>query len=276
MVPPHKCCNPFQKKNHNCVRNRLHFLSEKCDKRFSGLHGSFVCASCKRRLYKMKDSTRFQDVHKQRQDVENFNLQRDEDEEELELSDVSKEDKKDKNYECKYVDDMNKRSKLAAAVHEAIIVNPAKKFKLNISDADSEILKKSGNSNNSSILRDKGCDDWINDFKIALSNASTRKEKIVLFTTLPVKWSTRKIAREFGVSRRLVVSAKNLKEDKGYCSHPDKRIRRGMSSDLIEKVKDFYLSDNVSRVMPGVKDFKSIKVDGKRQHETVSRTKYFY
>jgi len=43
-----------------------------------------------------------------------------------------------------------------------------------------------------------------------------------------------------------------------------------MSTDHIEKVKEFFLSDNVSRVMPGVKDYKSIIVNGKRQHETVT------
>lgn len=42
-----------------------------------------------------------------------------------------------------------------------------------------------------------------------------------------------------------------------------------MSLDLIKTVKEFYLSDEVSRVMPGIKDFKSIKIDGKRYHETV-------
>jgi len=43
-----------------------------------------------------------------------------------------------------------------------------------------------------------------------------------------------------------------------------------MSTDHIEKVKEFLLSVNVSRVMPGVKDYKSIIVNGKRQHETVT------
>ncbi|KAF5294071.1 hypothetical protein FQA39_LY13545 [Lamprigera yunnana] len=92
----------------------------------------------------MRDSTRFQDVNEEGQDVENFNSQSDGDEEDVKLSDVSNEDKEDKNYESKYVDDMDRRSKLAAVVHEAIAI-PAKKLKLNISDADSEILRKSFN-----------------------------------------------------------------------------------------------------------------------------------
>jgi len=46
--------------------------------------------------------------------------------------------------------------------------------------------------------------------------------------------------------------------------------KKALSTDHIEKVKEFFLSDNVSRVMPGVKDYKSIIVNGKHQHETVT------
>ncbi|KAF5294812.1 hypothetical protein FQA39_LY00296 [Lamprigera yunnana] len=99
----------------------------------------------------MRDSTRFQDVNEEGQDVENFNSQSDGDEEDVELSDVSNEDKEDKHYESKYVDDMDRRSKLAVVVHEAIAI-PAKKLKLNISYADSEILRKSFNDHISNYL----------------------------------------------------------------------------------------------------------------------------
>jgi len=42
-----------------------------------------------------------------------------------------------------------------------------------------------------------------------------------------------------------------------------------MSLDLIQKVEEFYFSDDVSRVMPGKKDFKSVKINGKREHKQV-------
>lgn len=65
----------------------------------------------------------------------------------------------------------------------------------------------------------------------------------------------RKIAKEFNVSKRMISSAVKLRNEKGYCAQPDDKKGGPMSSDLIEKVEQFYLSDDVSRVMPGVKDF---------------------
>lgn len=69
------------------------------------------------------------------------------------------------------------------------------------------------------------CTQWINDFKLSMSRAMTRNEKIILLTTVPVKWSIRKISKEFNVSRRMVSLAKKLQEEKGYCSQPEKKKR---------------------------------------------------
>lgn len=77
-------------------------------------------------------------------------------------------------------------------------------------------------SNNLNIFN---CVDnnWVSDFKVAISRASTREQKIVLLTTIPVQWSIRKIAKEFSVGRRIVSAARKLQNDKGYCSHPEKK-----------------------------------------------------
>ncbi|KYM96833.1 hypothetical protein ALC62_12496 [Cyphomyrmex costatus] len=100
-----------------------------------------------------------------------------------------------------------------------------------------------------------------------MSRASTQKKQIFILTTIPVEWSTRKIAKEFDVSRRAVSSAKKLRNEKGYCTEPDKKKGRPLRSDVINKVAEFYLSDDVSRVMPGDK---SVKTDRKRTQERFS------
>lgn len=139
--------------------------------------------------------------------------------------------------------------------------------KIHLCDADNEILRKSVTGN--SCFSDIENNSWISGFKLAMSRTSTRKQKITLLTTIPVQWSMRKIAKEFNVSKRMVSLAVKLRNEKGYCAQPDDKKGRPMNSDLIEKVEQFYLSDDVSRVMPGVKDFKSVKIDGKRTHKTV-------
>lgn len=129
---------------------------------------------------------------------------------------------------------------------------------LNLSDTDHELIRKCFNSNNLNSFNDVNCNSWISDFKLVLSGASTRQQKIMILTTIPVEWSIRETSRTFILSRRIVSSAKMLKEDKDYCAQPDKKKGQAMSLDLIDKVKEFYLSDDVSRVMPGVENFKSI------------------
>ena len=72
-------------------------------------------------------------------------------------------------------------------------------------------------------------------------------------------------------SRRIVNAAKHLYDTKGYGVEPCNKKGLPLETEIIFKVKEFYLSDEMSRVMPGAKDVKSIVVDGKRQHETVNK-----
>ena len=95
-----------------------------------------------------------------------------------------------------------------------------------------------------------------------------RSEKNFLLTTLPVEWSVRKSAKIFGVSRRLATRAKKLRATGGFASRINSKT--GHPLDVSIEVKNFYLSDEISRVLPGKKDSKSVGIDGKRQHVTVS------
>ena len=62
--------------------------------------------------------------------------------------------------------------------------------------------------------------------------------------------------------------AKTLVTEKGVLSSPNPKGHRLLSVDTEEAVKDFYLSDNISRVMPSKKDFLSVVgADGKREHK---------
>lgn len=263
MAPPRVCCNPFQKVGHNSFKDNLTFISDKWKDKFSQFYGFHICTKCKRQLYRYEGSLPSVNVTGVRQKKEdNSNSETDEDQ--TESSDV---ENKDQDYVNKAVDNKNKRLKLAAAVQE-IIAQPTKTGQLNFSDADNELLRKSIKSVN---IVNSELNNWISEIKMALSRAMTRNEKIACLTTIPLKWSIRKTAKEFGVSRRMVSTAKKLQTDEGYGAQPKKKQGRALNVDVIEKVKTYFLSDEVSRVQPGMKDVKSVVIDGHRQRKTVSK-----
>ena len=54
--------------------------------------------------------------------------------------------------------------------------------------------------------------------------------------------------------------------EKGVMSSPDPKPGRTSDPATVALVKDFYQNDEVSRQMPGKKDFASVKKYGKRVH----------
>ena len=53
-------------------------------------------------------------------------------------------------------------------------------------------------------------------------------------------------------------TAKNLQVERGVMACPNPKPGRKLNGDLIKSIQDFYLSDTVSRVMPGIKDYVSV------------------
>ncbi|KZS00208.1 Cc8L18.2-like protein, partial [Daphnia magna] len=82
---------------------------------------------------------------------------------------------------------------------------------------------------------------------------------ISLLTLAPSSWSQQTCADYFSVSISQVKRSHILKKEKGIPSVPDKKIGRKISLDEIEIVQDFYLSDDYSRIMPGMKDNVSVR-----------------
>lgn len=64
--------------------------------------------------------------------------------------------------------------------------------------------------------------------------------------------------RMLGISRYFAKTAIALRKTSGYGACPSQKIGRSLSRDVVEKVKKFYDSDKISRVMPGKKDCISI------------------
>ena len=94
---------------------------------------------------------------------------------------------------------------------------------------------------------------------------SSMKIRILHVTVLPKSWSTR-IEREFGVSHHISRKVKSLVKEKGILSLPDPKPGHSLPQETAHLVVAFYESDESSRIMPGKKDFMSIKDAGGRRH----------
>ena len=96
------------------------------------------------------------------------------------------------------------------------------------------------------------------------TNGST---KIQILTLLPVSWTIKRIEIEFGTTNYMARKAKNLVKEKGIMSTSNLKPGHSIEESKIDTVVGFYESDNCSRMMPGMKDFISVRqVDGSRVH----------
>lgn len=64
--------------------------------------------------------------------------------------------------------------------------------------------------------------------------------------------------REFNASNYMVRQAKKRIKEKGMLESPDQKPGKTLPREVIETVRSFYESDNLSRVMPGKKDCISV------------------
>ncbi len=106
----------------------------------------------------------------------------------------------------------------------------------------------------------------LKQLKDKFKNTTQRSEQIQILTVLPRSWSVKKIQNEFGVTNYMARKSKELVKEKGALSTPDRKEGPSLPSEVINLVDGFYQSDDISRVMPGKKDFVSVRLEGKRRH----------
>lgn len=87
-------------------------------------------------------------------------------------------------------------------------------------------------------------------------------DRITILTILPLNWTIDRICSEFKTSSKSVRKAKELKKLHGSLSRPTPKLGKAITITEISKVSEFYEDDDNSRVLPGVKNKKSITVDG--------------
>ena len=92
---------------------------------------------------------------------------------------------------------------------------------------------------------------------------------VQLLTLAPESWSIEKTVTEFNTTEYKVKESRKLKKEKGILPEPKAKAGKTLSKEVEKKVKEFYENDEYSRLLPGAKDYKSVKgPDGKRERLT--------
>jgi hypothetical protein len=117
------------------------------------------------------------------------------------------------------------------------------------------------------MQRDGGSDaEIIQQLKEKFNSCTLKNEKVQILTVLPKSWSAIRVQQEFAASNYMVRKAKRLVQDHGILSLPTQKAGRTLSARVVDDVREFYCSDTMSRIMPGMKDFVSVNIEGQRQH----------
>ncbi len=93
-------------------------------------------------------------------------------------------------------------------------------------------------------------------------NRATRSEKVSILTAMPSSWSIRKLAGAFNTTYHLAKTSKNLQAQEGCLSNPNRKAGRPLNEQVVASVKDFFLREDISRTLPGKRDYVSIKTVG--------------
>ena len=97
------------------------------------------------------------------------------------------------------------------------------------------------------------------ELRVLFDKQENYRDKILVLTSVPESWTIKKFRGFFHVSRRIAISAKKIRKSKGIGSWTEEKKGRPIDPKIIEAVQSFYLSDQISHIMPGVRDFKSVK-----------------
>lgn len=107
----------------------------------------------------------------------------------------------------------------------------------------------------------------LDQIKMKFSESLNKEDRIQLLTLAPKFWSRTDLVREFGCTEREARIAIELVNENGILSKPKKKIGRVLLEETVNSVTNFYERDDISRIMPGLKDFLSIKQEnGERKH----------
>ena len=96
--------------------------------------------------------------------------------------------------------------------------------------------------------------------------ATKRSDKVLVLTVLPKSWTIRKVQEELGAYNCMVHKAKELVKENGILSTPNPKPGHTLPEETTDLVQNFYECDSVRRMIPGCKDFVSVRQAEGRVH----------
>ena len=80
-------------------------------------------------------------------------------------------------------------------------------------------------------------------------------EKIRILTVFADSWCRRKIMEKSGCSQRMATQVNHLVLKKGILLTPNPKMGKALPVEITQMVISFYKEDDISRPMPGKKDW---------------------
>ena len=250
------CCNPFNEKGHNNHKKNLRPVSQWMIERKPFLTLSQkVCDKCRKKISQ----------------VELSNTSSTENDDDLVCSEVKQ--KSEKMLSCSDEQDIAASAALETlnASLQSVGESPIKKKRL----CEAKYPKKKLIKVTSAIQRkvlllpsgeeeldDHSESEMIVQLKEKFSTCTSRSKQMEILTILPKSWSVKKLQEEFNITTYMARKVKDLVKAKGILSSPNPKPGKTLNQTTADFVKNFYCSDEISRPMPGKKDFVLIRVDG--------------
>lgn len=249
------CCNPFKEPNHTAVRKNLRNILPwmiKVNPLLS--EGHKICDKCRKKM--VKDSKVSEASTSRISPVEEIKVQSDSDHQQAEIPDYENE---------AAICSLNESL-------QSIGETPIKKKRLSERKYPKTKFKKVSKVLKEKILQFSDSDsstespemEMLTQLKEKFQSTKDRSLKVQILTLLPKSWSVRKVQKEFEATNYMVRKAKKLVKENGILSTPNPKPGKNLSQDTVNSVKDFYNSDQISRNMPGKKDFVSMASQGEK------------
>lgn len=109
-------------------------------------------------------------------------------------------------------------------------------------------------------------DEIINKLKAKFTEPNcSRDDKIRILSILPKSWSISMTMKEFNVNKHTVLLAKELVMEQGVLAVPSKKCGRPLDPDIKHEVLQFFNDDDISRTMPGQRDYVSTRTNSGRE-----------
>jgi hypothetical protein len=131
---------------------------------------------------------------------------------------------------------------------------PQEKFKKVKGAIKRKILNLTDFSGNDS----SGEGEMIARFQEKFHITGKESEKYKMLTVLQKSWSIRKTQQGFKESNYVVWTSKKSVAEKGILCSPNANLSKVLPLATAEMVKQFYVPDEISRIIPGTKDHVSV------------------